>query len=736
MVVAFHQRACISVLAPRVLGAAAVAMKERQRTSRALALALFALPSHAHRVSLDAHPGLASRARAIALTPVGAYSRGYDDMRSAPEDDDEYAARRAGARGGPASQMGGRVGGASPGGAERSYARREPPRAGGGRFGAGGGGSWSGGARGGGGSSSSRAPFGERGRPARDGGRFGGERNGASDGARSFEGGRPARFGGGGSGGGNGGGGARFGGGGSGGARYGGAPASGARLGGSGGGGAARFGGGDRRAQFGVSRRPSPPSTASAAEVFGRAPAGSARAGARGPPLTSAGQRLPAGAWAEADDEAEDEAEAGWEAEEGWEDEEEDSSFAYGRSGSAGGSGLGADLVDFDDAAFDALEGGSAQAQRLPPQRIPDAAPAGQAARPQPPPSDFVYGISPVLAALSANRRKPATLYVQDSLAPKAKKDATELARALAAAARLGVRIVRLDKGELNNMARNRPHQGLLLTASALPELALDALPPVPRGAHAPPPVWLALDEIQDPQNLGALLRSAHFLGASGVLVSSRNSAPLSAATSKASAGAMEAMDVHSTTNLVRTLKRSRENGWRVVGAAMGAPGTTVASHELRLGSEPTVLVLGNEGKGLRTLVRRECDLLVAIPGQLRRAPAPAADEGGGGRGRVSPDVAAGADDGDEGGVGGDDDEEMEDGFADIEEPEWEPDDEILNDPDRQVRPTAAARGAGAQARDGGGSGRDAVDSLNVSVAGAILLHQLLVSSAAASAQE
>jgi 21S rRNA (GM2251-2'-O)-methyltransferase len=280
-------------------------------------------------------------------------------------------------------------------------------------------------------------------------------------------------------------------------------------------------------------------------------------------------------------------------------------------------------------------------------------------------PADFVFGISPVLAALGAKRRTPGTLYVQDSLAPKARRDASDLARALALAKAASVRVVRVDKGELNNMAANRPHQGLLLTASALPELRLDALPPAAPGTA---PVWLALDEVQDPQNLGALLRSAHFLGAAGVVVSAKNSAPLSAATSKASAGAMEVTPVHATSNLIRLLARARAGGWRVVGAALGAPGTTIDSAALRL-EGPTVLVLGNEGKGLRALVRRECDLFAAIPRGLA--------------------VALGADaDAD---AGDDDADDDEDGAAD------------------------------------GGGARDTVDSLNVSVAGAILLHQLLV---------
>lgn len=194
----------------------------------------------------------------------------------------------------------------------------------------------------------------------------------------------------------------------------------------------------------------------------------------------------------------------------------------------------------------------------------------------------------------------------------------------------------------------------------------------------------------------------------------------------------MEVMEVHATTNLVRTLAASRKNGWRVVGAALGRTGEAVRSSELALGGAPTILVLGNEGKGLRTLVKRECDVLVAIPGKL----ALELGAGGGGRGRRAPVDAADEPDGDGDGAR-DDDDPGEDGINDgPEESEWEPDQARLDDEDRQVRPrsaSAAARAGGAARRGrDGAQGRDTVESLNVSVAGAILLHQLLVAAGGA----
>ena len=115
--------------------------------------------------------------------------------------------------------------------------------------------------------------------------------------------------------------------------------------------------------------------------------------------------------------------------------------------------------------------------------------------------------------------------------------------------------------------------------------------------------LWLVLDEVQDPHNLGSLLRSAYFLGVDGVLVSEKNTARLSPAVSKSSAGAMELMRVHSTRNLVKYLNAATEAGWLVAGAAFDA---SVLVGELEGDDRRrTMLVMGSEGKGLRTMVAR-----------------------------------------------------------------------------------------------------------------------------------
>ena len=221
---------------------------------------------------------------------------------------------------------------------------------------------------------------------------------------------------------------------------------------------------------------------------------------------------------------------------------------------------------------------------------------------------EYLYGVSSVLCALQTGRRSATRLLLQDSMVLAKRKDAALVRTAERLAAEGGLPVSRVDKHSLNLLTRDRPHQGVVLQAEALGFEPMPLLPPPPsEGARA---VWLALDEVSDPQNLGSLLRSALFLGAAGVLVSEKNSAPLTPAVSRASAGAMELLRVHSSRNLVRTLAAAREAGWLVAGAALEE--STLPSQLDR--ERHTVLVLGSEGRGLRTSVLRECDAVVRVP--------------------------------------------------------------------------------------------------------------------------
>ncbi|KAI6677854.1 hypothetical protein NL676_038650 [Syzygium grande] len=123
-----------------------------------------------------------------------------------------------------------------------------------------------------------------------------------------------------------------------------------------------------------------------------------------------------------------------------------------------------------------------------------------------------------------------------------------------------------------------------------------------------------ALDEVTDPQNLGAIIRSAYFFGASGVVLCAKNSAPLSGVVSKASAGSLELMELRYCKNMMQFLTSSAENGWRVLGGSVSSK--SVPLNDISPGV-PTILVLGSEGTGLRPLVERSCTELIRIPGNI-----------------------------------------------------------------------------------------------------------------------
>eukprot|EP00793_Prasinoderma_coloniale_P003768 PRCOL_00003145-RA len=226
---------------------------------------------------------------------------------------------------------------------------------------------------------------------------------------------------------------------------------------------------------------------------------------------------------------------------------------------------------------------------------------------------EAVYGLSSVDAALSQYSRRPAmhALYVQDSSSARAETAAAR-ARCVRAAGERGVDVLPASKHELNLLSSDRPHQGVVLDAAPLEFDTIDCLPPA--ATQPPGTVWLALDEVVDPQNLGAMLRTALFLGCGGVVTCARNSAPLSAAVSKASAGAAETMELHACRSMPRFLGRCNDAGWTVLGAAGEAGAVRVG--DVRRGTGATLLVMGNEGAGLRAAVRSQCKGgLVAVDG-------------------------------------------------------------------------------------------------------------------------
>ena len=151
-------------------------------------------------------------------------------------------------------------------------------------------------------------------------------------------------------------------------------------------------------------------------------------------------------------------------------------------------------------------------------------------------------------------------------------------------------------------------HQGLLLTADPLPEAGIEDFAGLAHGKENA--AIVVLDQVTDPHNVGAVVRSAAAFGALGVVVQDRHAPKESGVLAKAASGALERLPLVRVTNLARALEQLKADGFWIVGLAGDAPSTLAAANL----SGRIVLVLGSEGEGLRRLTREHCDHLVKLP--------------------------------------------------------------------------------------------------------------------------
>lgn len=216
----------------------------------------------------------------------------------------------------------------------------------------------------------------------------------------------------------------------------------------------------------------------------------------------------------------------------------------------------------------------------------------------------WIFGKHVVEEALRAGKLKVLELW---ALSGRRGAEVGELVRLARAA---GARVKWVGKGELDRACGDASHQGLALKVLGEGSTGRwqDALTSLSEDEKAST-VLVALDQIQDPHNLGAIARSAACLGARALLLPERNSAPVTPAALSASAGALHRIPVHLVGNLSQALIRLKEAGFWIYGAdASGTP-----AWKARLNT-PMVLVIGSEGQGIRPLVREQCDEIVSVP--------------------------------------------------------------------------------------------------------------------------
>jgi 23S rRNA (guanosine2251-2'-O)-methyltransferase len=217
-----------------------------------------------------------------------------------------------------------------------------------------------------------------------------------------------------------------------------------------------------------------------------------------------------------------------------------------------------------------------------------------------------IYGLIPVVEALRAGQRQIEQITIAEGARQERLRELLELAK------RARVPIHRVPKIYLDRMLGDSLHQGVVARLAVAryhdADDVLDGL--ASRIGTDEPPLALGLDGIEDPRNLGAILRTAECAGVHGVFIPERRAVGLNETVAKAAAGAIEYVPVARVTNLVRLIEQLKERNIWVVGAA--ADGTsTYPEWDWTL---PSALFLGSEGTGLHRLVRENCDALVRIP--------------------------------------------------------------------------------------------------------------------------
>ncbi|EPX71374.1 ribose methyltransferase [Schizosaccharomyces octosporus yFS286] len=240
---------------------------------------------------------------------------------------------------------------------------------------------------------------------------------------------------------------------------------------------------------------------------------------------------------------------------------------------------------------------------------------------------DYLYGDHPVRNALQAGKRSFECLFAQSS------KQLNEY-QTLLNLLKLNIPCRLTGKHELNELTNSRPHNGIVLKASPLEPPVISEIDHVAQGHLSPstkgdvsssegtsktsPPLYIYCDGISDPQNLGAIIRSSYFLGVHGILLSKKHNSVLSPVVSKASAGALELMNIYRIQNPIQFLKDCSLKDWKVFATApMGSMSnenqTSLLTMPESLAVKPKIVVFGGE-HGLRTNMIRQCEYILTLP--------------------------------------------------------------------------------------------------------------------------
>lgn len=219
--------------------------------------------------------------------------------------------------------------------------------------------------------------------------------------------------------------------------------------------------------------------------------------------------------------------------------------------------------------------------------------------------TEIIYGRWAVLETLRAARRTANQIIFAEGVEEKG-----AIIDIIAIAKQRNISVKRVPRRMIDDLAAGANHQGVALRAGTYPYQELDSLMAVAEGRKEKP-YLLILDLLQDPQNVGTVMRVADSVGVHGVVLQDRRGVGVTAAVTNASSGAVEHLNVVQVTNLVSAMKRLKEFGVWLVGLDIGPNLQPMDKTDLNI---PLGLVLGSEGEGMRRLVRDTCDLMVTLP--------------------------------------------------------------------------------------------------------------------------
>lgn len=214
---------------------------------------------------------------------------------------------------------------------------------------------------------------------------------------------------------------------------------------------------------------------------------------------------------------------------------------------------------------------------------------------------EIIIGRNPVIEALKSGRMIHKIL-ISDQLNVNSRREINRLSQKVNAV------IQQVPKHKLNQLSKGN-HQGIVAFVASYEYAQLDDLFKIAKERNEDP-FFIILDELEDPHNLGSILRTADATGAHGVIIPKRRAVGLTETVAKTSAGAIEYVSVVRVTNIAQTIERLKEKGLWIVGTA-GEAKVDYRSLDLTM---PLAIVVGNEGKGMSRLVKEKCDWLVKLP--------------------------------------------------------------------------------------------------------------------------